>query len=36
MLIRRKYRAVAPELDERRRRPWGAAEARAAGQGGSE
>jgi hypothetical protein len=34
MLIRRKYRAVAPELDERRRRQWGAAEARAAGHGG--
>jgi len=32
--IRRKYRVVAPELDERRRRQWAAAEARAVGYGG--
>ena len=32
--IRRKYRVVAPELDERRRRPWAAAEARDVGWGG--
>jgi hypothetical protein len=32
--LRRKYRVVAPELDERRRRQWAAAEARAAGYGG--
>jgi len=32
--IRRKYRVVAPELDERRRRQWAAAEAREAGYGG--
>ena len=32
--IRRKYRVVAPELDERRRRQWAAAEARDAGYGG--
>jgi hypothetical protein len=32
--IRRKYRVVAPELDERRRRQWAAAEARALGHGG--
>ena len=32
--IRRKYRVVAPELDERRRRRWAAAEAREAGYGG--
>ena len=32
--LRRKYRAVAPELDERRRRQWAAAEARDAGYGG--
>lgn len=32
--IRRKYRIVAPELDERRRRQWAAAEARDAGYGG--
>jgi Rhodopirellula transposase DDE domain len=34
MRIRRKYRVVAPELDERRRRQWAAAEAREAGYGG--
>ena len=32
--IRRKYRALAPELDERRRRQWAAAEARELGWGG--
>jgi hypothetical protein len=32
--IRRKYRLVAVELDERRRRQWAAAEARDAGWGG--
>ena len=32
--LRRKYRVVAPELDERRRRQWAAAEAREAGYGG--
>jgi hypothetical protein len=32
--IRRKFRLVAIELDERRRRPWAAAEARDAGWGG--
>ena len=32
--IRRKYRVVARELDERRRRQWAAAEARDAGWGG--
>jgi Rhodopirellula transposase DDE domain len=32
--IRRKYRMVAVELDERRRRQWAAAEARDAGWGG--
>lgn len=32
--IRRKYRVVAPELDERRRRQWAAAEAREVGHGG--
>jgi hypothetical protein len=32
--LRRKYRGLAPELDERRRRQWAAAEARAAGYGG--
>jgi hypothetical protein len=32
--LRRKYRAVAPELDERRRRQWAAAEARELGYGG--
>lgn len=32
--IRRKYRAVAPELDERRRRQWAATEAREIGYGG--
>ena len=32
--IRRTYRVVAPELDERRRRQWAAAEARAVGYGG--
>lgn len=32
--IRRKYRIVAPELDERRRRQWAAAEARDLGHGG--
>ena len=32
--IRRKYRVVAPELDERRRRQWAAAEAREVGWGG--
>ena len=32
--IRRKYRIVARELDERRRRQWAAAEAREAGWGG--
>jgi hypothetical protein len=31
---RRKYRVVAPELDERRRRQWAAAEAREIGYGG--
>lgn len=32
--IRRKYRMLAPELDERRRRQWAAAEARELGWGG--
>lgn len=32
--IRRKFRSVAVELDERRRRQWAAAEARDAGRGG--
>lgn len=32
--IRQKYRMVAVELDERRRRQWAAAEARDAGWGG--
>jgi hypothetical protein len=32
--IRRKYRALEPELDERRRRQWAAAEARDLGWGG--
>jgi hypothetical protein len=32
--LRRKYRVVAPELDERRRRQWAAAEARELGYGG--
>lgn len=32
--IRRKYRALKPELDERRRRQWAAAEARDLGWGG--
>jgi hypothetical protein len=32
--IRRKYRALAPEMDERRRRQWAAAEARDLGWGG--
>src|SRR5690242_4738585 len=32
--IRRKFRLVAVELDERRRRQWAAAEARDAGWGG--
>ena len=32
--IRRKYRALAPELDERRRRQWAAAESRDLGWGG--
>jgi Rhodopirellula transposase DDE domain len=32
--VRRKYRVVAPELDERRRRQWAAAEAREIGHGG--
>jgi hypothetical protein len=32
--IRRKYRVVAPELDERHRRQWAAAEAREIGYGG--
>jgi hypothetical protein len=32
--IRRKYRALAPEMDERRRRQWAAAEARDIGWGG--
>jgi len=32
--IRRKYRLIAPELDERRRRQWAAAEARDIGYGG--
>ena len=32
--IRRKYRIVAPELDERRRRQWAAAEAREVGYSG--
>ena len=32
--IRRKYRVVAPELDERRRRQWAAAEALEVGYGG--
>ncbi len=32
--LRRKYRVVAPELDERRRRQWAAAEAREVGYGG--
>jgi hypothetical protein len=32
--IRRKYQVVAPELDERRRRQWAAAEAREVGYGG--
>jgi hypothetical protein len=34
MRLRRKYRVVAPELDERRRRQWAAAEAREVGYGG--
>jgi len=34
MRLRRKYRMVAPELDERRRRQWAAAEARELGHGG--
>jgi len=34
MRLRRKYRVVAPELDERRRRQWAAAEAREIGYGG--
>ena len=34
MRIRRKYRVMAPELDERRRRQWAAAEAREVGYGG--
>lgn len=33
-VIRRKYRVVAPELDERHRRQWAAAEAREFGHGG--
>jgi transposase len=33
--IGERFRALAPELDERRRRLWAAAEARAAGRGGS-
>jgi Rhodopirellula transposase DDE domain len=32
--IRRKYRLLSPELDERRRRQWAAAEARDLGRGG--
>lgn len=32
--LRRKYHVVAPELDERRRRQWAAAEARELGYGG--
>jgi hypothetical protein len=32
--IRRKYRALKPELDERRRRQWAAAESRDLGRGG--
>ena len=32
--IRRKYRLLAPEMDERRRRQWAAAEARELGWGG--
>lgn len=32
--IRRKFRALAPEMDERRRRQWAAAEARDVGWGG--
>jgi len=32
--LRRKDRVVAPELDERRKRQWAAAEAREAGYGG--
>ena len=32
--LRRQYRVVAPELDERRRRQWAAAEAREVGYGG--
>ena len=32
--IRRKYRSVVHELDERRRRQWAAAEARDLGRGG--
>jgi hypothetical protein len=32
--LRHKYRVVAPELDERRRRQWAAAEAREIGYGG--
>ena len=32
--IRRKYAVLAPEMDERRRRQWAAAEARDAGWGG--
>ena len=32
--IRRKYRMLAPEMDERRRRQWAAAEAREFGWGG--
>jgi hypothetical protein len=34
MRVRRKYRVVAPELDERRRRQWAAAEAGEIGYGG--
>ena len=32
--IRRKYRMLSPEMDERRRRQWAAAEAREIGWGG--
>jgi hypothetical protein len=32
--IRRKYRMLAPEMDERRRRQWAASEARELGWGG--
>jgi hypothetical protein len=32
--IRRKYRSLAVEMDERRRRQWAAAEARDIGRGG--